>query len=218
MTENSTNSCNNNKPSQNEKNRVQAIEAPPMAPIQMENENMENISEKEKTNAENEQKMNVLLQTMNAESAQLGEFLAVENKLMIELCTSFAQILKRVKVSFSIPPQDLPLKAKAKKVTLDENGHLAVFYEKQGENSAFLSEYPPEIVMAVLYVVIPEFTRFMAVYRRRVGARVSFFEGIKKELKNVAKAIIGPSEENKKPEAEQNQDVAKELSKPEKLS
>jgi len=52
--------------------------------------------------------------------------------------------------------------------------------------------------MTVLWVVMPELTQVIALQRKKVSKRISLFEAIKKELKNVAKTIVGGSEENKR--------------------
>ncbi|MCJ7469068.1 hypothetical protein MUO74_01035, partial [Candidatus Bathyarchaeota archaeon] len=63
-------------------------------------------------------------------------------------------------------------------------------------HSAFLAEYSSEVVMTVLWVVVPELTKAISVYRKRANSRISFFEGLKKELKNIARAIVSDKTEN----------------------
>jgi len=111
--------------------------------------------------------------------------------LMTEVCTSLKQVLKKLNVSFNIPPKDIPIKKKIKKVILNEEGHLILVYEKGDVYSAFLAEYPPEIVMAVLWVLMPELAKVIMLYRKKISTRVNFFGKVKKELKSVVKAIIG---------------------------
>lgn len=64
--------------------------------------------------------------------------MAKENKLVIELCTSLVQVLKKLDVSFNIPPRDLQLRKKAKKVILTDEGHLELYYEKEESIPRFL--------------------------------------------------------------------------------
>lgn len=153
------------------------------------------IEEIEKHKAEFEQKLQELLKSISEETLQLSEFLMEEDKLIKELCNSLKQVLKRLNVSFNIPPREMPLKAKVKKVILNEECHLILIYEKGEVHSAFLAEYPPEIVMATLLVTMPELAKVIMLYRKKISARVSFFGRIKKELKNVVKAIIGGKED-----------------------
>ncbi len=125
---------------------------------------------------------------------QLNEFLTEEDKLIKELCSSLKQVLKKLNVSFNIPSKDLPIRAKVKKVILNEECHLIVIYEKGEVHSAFLAEYPRETVMAVLLSIMPELAKVIRLYRKRVSTRTSFFGRIKKELKNVLKTIVGSAE------------------------
>jgi len=140
---------------------------------------------------EDQKKLQELLHKINEESCQLSACLTEEQKLMAELCGSIAEILKRLHVSISIPPRNLPLQEKARKVFLDEEAFLKLFLEKDEERSAFLGEYAPEIVMAVLQVVVPELHIVIKSYKKKVGMRMGFFEEIKREVKAIAKAIAG---------------------------
>jgi len=164
-------------------------------PLQFsESEEVLNAEEIEKHKLELEQKLQELLRSINEETLQLSEFLMEEGKLVRELCMSMRQILKKLNVSFNIPPKDIPIKAKVKKVVLNEECHLILVYEKGEVHSAFLAEYPPEIVMATLLVIMPELAEVIMLYRKKISTRVSFFAKIKKELKNVVKAIVGSKE------------------------
>jgi hypothetical protein len=163
---------------------------------------------------ENEQKIQELMQKIDEESSRLGEFLATENKLMIDLCASLAQVLKKLNLSFSIPPRDLPLKRKTKKAVLNEEGYLKLLYEGEEEKSAFLAEYSPEIVTAVLWAVMPELTRVITLHRKKISTRISFFEAMKSKLKIVVNAVIGNNEERTAPKP----DTPNEIPKTEKQS
>jgi|YelNatPaOPRAMG01_1025707.scaffolds.fasta_scaffold08097_5 hypothetical protein len=174
---------------------VAADEAYFFHPLQFsEDEEVLDVEEIEKHKAEFEQKFQELLRSISEETLQLSEFLMEEDKLIKELCMSFRQILKKLKVSFYIPPREIPIKAKVKKVILNEECHLILVYEKGEVHSAFLAEYPPEIVMATLLVTMPELAKAIMLYRKRISTRVNFFGRIKKELKNVVKAIVRSEE------------------------
>jgi len=153
------------------------------------------MEEIEKHKIEFEQKLQELLKIISEETLQLSEFLMEEEKLIKELCSSLKQILKKLNVSFNIPSKDMPIKTKVKRVILNEECHLILVYEKGDVHSAFLADYPPEIVMATLLVIMPELAKVIMLYRKKISARVSFFGRIKKELKNVVKAIVGGIEE-----------------------
>jgi hypothetical protein len=188
-------------------------------PMQLSEESEEILDEKEieKSKVEIEQKLQELLKSINEETLQLSEFLMEENKLMNELCISLKQILKKLNVSFNIPPHDIPLRKKVKKVILNEEGHLIIVHEKGEVNSAFLAEYPPEIVMAVLWVVMPELAKVVMLYRKKISTRANFFGKVKKELKSVVKAIVG-KEASSDSGSEQTMDAVKDSLKPENQS
>lgn len=185
-------------------------------PVQLSEEGGERLDEKEieKSQAEIEQKLQELLRSINEETLQLSEFLIEENKMVNEICVALKQTLKKLNVSFNIPPRDLPLRKPVKKVILNEEGHLILVHEKGEVNSAFLAEYPPEIVMAVLWVIMPELAKVVMLYRKKISTRVNFFGKLKKELKSVAKAILG-TEAPQESESGQSMDAVKEVTKAE---
>jgi hypothetical protein len=188
-------------------------------PMQLSEESEEILDEKEieKSKTEIEQKLQELLKSIDEETLQLSEFLMEENKLMNEICISLKQILKKLNISFNIPPHDIPLRKKIKKVILNEEGHLILVHEKGEVNSAFLAEYPPEIVMAVLWDVMPELAKVVMLYRKKISTRANFFGKIKKELKGVVKAIVG-KEAASESDSEQTMDVVKDSVKPDNES
>lgn len=187
MTENAQSNENKESTQKTESPNITADEQV-FCPVQLEGKNEENAGEIE-------QKLQELLKTIDEESNQLNRFLTDENKLISEVCNSLAMVLKKLRVSFGIAPQDIPFNRKVEKTILNEEGNLVVFYEKNEKHSAPLAEYSPEIVMAVLWLVIPELARTMIVYRRKLSARATFFERVKKELNAAAKIITENSKE-----------------------
>ncbi|HVP92770.1 MAG TPA: hypothetical protein VMS94_03410 [Acidobacteriota bacterium] len=189
-------------------------------PVQLSEESGEVLDEKEieKSKAEIEQKLQELLKNINEETLQLSEFLMEENKMMEDLCMSLKQVLKKLNVSFSIPPQNIPIRTKINKVILNEEGHLILVHEKGDVNSGFLAEYPPEIVMAVLWTVMPELAKVVMLYRKKISVRVNFFGKVKKELKDVVKAIIGKEGASGSSDDGQAMDAVKESLKSENQS
>ncbi|MEM3596561.1 MAG: hypothetical protein QXJ53_00295 [Candidatus Bathyarchaeia archaeon] len=181
-------------------------------PIQISDESAEVLSEEqiEKSRVEVEQKLQELFKTISEETLQLSEFLMEEHNLVQELYNSLKQILKKLNVSFNIPPKSLPLKRQIKKAILNEECHLIIVHERGEVNSASLAEYPPEIVMAVLLAIMPELAKVVMLYRKKISTRVNFFGKVKKELKNIVKAIAGGKETEKSVEEEQTMDVVKE--------
>jgi hypothetical protein len=193
----------NKEPSQKTETQSRTIEgAEVFCPLQLSQENSEEVNrmETEGSRVETEQKLQELLKNINEESLELSKFLAGENKLINEACTSLALVLEKLGVSFNIPPQDIPFQRKVKKAILNHEGHLALTYEGDEKHSGFLGEYPPEIVMAVLWIVIPELARTNTIHRKRISIRASFFGRVKEELKTVAKAIAAIHEGKTEPE------------------
>jgi hypothetical protein len=180
-------------------------------PVQLSEGSGEVLDEKEieKSKAEIEQKLQELLKSINEETLQLSEFLMEENKMMEDLCMSLKQILKKLNVSFNLPPQNIPIGKKIKKVILNEEGHLILVHEKGDVNSGFLADYPPEIVMAVLWNVMPELAKVVMLYRKKISTRVNFFGKVKKELKDVVKAIVGKEGTSGTSDDEQAMDAVK---------
>jgi len=209
---NAKSDANAESPPKEESQNEEAEEPHFFHPVQLAEESGEVLDEKEieKAKTEIEQKLQELLKSINEETLQLSEFLIEESKLMIDLCISLKQILKKLYVSFNIPPRNVPLRKRVKKVILNEEGHLILVYEKGEVNSAFLAEYPPEIVMAVLLIVMPELAKVIMLYRKKISTRVNFFGRVKKELKSVAKAIVGGKEATSDSSREQVIDAVKE--------
>jgi uncharacterized coiled-coil protein SlyX len=150
----------------------------------------------EKTKAEIEKRFNELLTTISEETIQLSEFLVEEKKLIQELCMFLRHILKRLNMTFNISLKAVPeLQAKAKKIVLNREGHLIVMYEKDKVNSKVLEDYPPEIVLSVIWNVIPELEKSIKAYRKKISERVGIFERIRKELKNIYKVFSSSNKE-----------------------
>lgn len=171
-----------------------------------ENEQISNVEELEKHKADFEQKLQEILRSISEETLQLSEFLMEEDKLVRELCGSLKQVLKKLRVSFYIPPRELPIRGKVKKVILNDECNLILVYEKGEVHSAFLADYSPEMVLATLLVIMPELAEALMLYRKRISVRVNLFGRIRKELKNVVRAIIGGQESH---ETEGSMDAVK---------
>lgn len=174
-------------------------------PVQLSDQNQAKADEKKAPNSEDEkeEKLQEFLKIVNDESAQLSKFLTDEDKLTSDVCMALVMVLKKLHISFNIPPQDVPSRKNIKKVVLNEDGQLTITYEKDEKRTAFLAEYPPEIITAILWIVIPELAKAIAVYRQKLSTRANFFEKVKKELKTAAKAIEA-NEAKKEQNKEQN--------------
>lgn len=162
---------------------------------QLQNESSTNVEIEEKR-GEIENKFNEFLRALNEESSLLNEFLAEEKKLTDELCELLTQILRRLKISFNIPPQYVANVGEARQIKLNSEGHLIIIRDEDKVDSKLLQNYPPEIVLTVLWVIVPEFERVIKVYRKKISRRVSLLEKVKQELKNIQKAFSPEEKES----------------------
>ena len=150
----------------------------------------------EKTKVDIEKRFNELLTTLSEETIQLSEFLMEEKKLIQELCMFLRHILKRLNMTFDIPLKAVPeMQTKAKKIMLNREGHLIVMYEKDKVNSRILEDYPAEIVLSVIWNIIPELEKSIKTYRKKISERVGIFERIRKELKNINRVFSSPNKD-----------------------
>ena len=137
-----------------------------------------------------EGKFQEFLKTINEETSQLAQFLVKERELLKELCGLMGQILRNLKVSFTIPSECLAsLGEEAKHVRLDKNGHLTITKNDGKVESRPLEEHSPDVIMKVLLVVTPELERMITAYRRSVSRRVTMLEKIRHELKSMQEAF-----------------------------
>ena len=177
-----------------ERSRNEVVEGTSYShPVQLPKKNGEVLVENrmEESKIEVEQELQELLRSIGEETSQLRESLIEESRLMNELSVSIKQIMQKINVSINIPPQNVPVKKKVKRVILNKEGNLMLFSENGKVRSAFLAEYPPRVVMAVIWVVMPKLAEVVVHYRKKVSKRIGFFKKLKRELKNVAKAVIG---------------------------
>lgn len=137
-----------------------------------------------------EGKFQEFLKAINEETSQLAQFLVKEREMMKELCGLMAQILKNLKISFSIPSECLTSLGEAtKQARLDKNGHLTIIRNDGKVESRPLEEHSPDVILKVLLVVTPELERMITAYRRSVSRRVTMLEKIRHELKSMQEAF-----------------------------
>jgi len=154
------------------------------------------LEQEEKNPSEHEQKIQEFLKALREETSELSISLAEENRLIKDICLSLTQALRKLEVTVTIPAEEMPVNKNIRKLVLNQEGTLKLLDENREVQSAPLSEYPPEIVMAIIDVVIPQLARVAASHRKRVKTRLGFFEEVRKELKAIISAIAGKSEEN----------------------
>lgn len=150
---------------------------------------VEDSKELEEKYGEIENKFNEFLTAISEETLQLSEFIVEEKKLTNELCGSLTQTLRRLKISFDISPKYVTKLGEARQIKLNKEGHLIIIRERDKVDSKLLSDYPPDIILTVVWVIIPELEKALKAYRSRISKRVSLLEKIKQELKNIEKAF-----------------------------
>jgi hypothetical protein len=150
---------------------------------------VEESKELEEKRGEIENKFNEFLAAINEETLQLSEFLIEEKKLTDELCGLLTQTLRRLKISFDIAPEYVAKLGEARQIKLNREGHLIIIRERDKVDSRLLSDYPPDVILTIVWVIIPELEKAMKVYRSRISKRVNLLEKIKQELKNIEKAF-----------------------------
>ena len=171
-------------PKTEKESQKETVEEPIFHPVQLSTKSEEGADD-----IEVEQKLQELLKDISEETLQLREFLTEENRLMNELYVSIKQIMKKLIVSFDIPPRNIRVNKKIKRVILNEEGHLTFYHEKGEAHSAFLAEYPPETVITVLWTVMPKLAKVVTTYRKKIRTRSSLFKKLKTELKTCARVF-----------------------------
>jgi len=141
----------------------------------------------ERTLGEMEQKFEELLRVIREETLQLSEFLIEEKRLIHELYVLLKQTLRQLNASFHISVKMVPLSERIKHVVLNEEGHLILVDDKGGVSSKALEDYPPEVILNVLWVVLPQLSEMIVGYRKRISFRVNVFEKISREFRNLHK-------------------------------
>jgi hypothetical protein len=143
-----------------------------------------------------EAKFTELLRTMGEECLQLSEFLIEERRLTKELCDLLSEILRNLKISFKIPSEYVQSLGRARQIELNSQGHLIIVRENGRVDSKLLEDYPPNVIVSILWLVIPSLEKEIKVYRKKIGRRVNLLEKMKHELKNIKKAFSSNREES----------------------
>ncbi len=149
----------------------------------------------EKSVGEMEQKFDEMLKVVKEETLQLSEFLVEEKRLVHELCLLLKLTLRQLNASFHISPKMISVPENVNHVILNEEGHLILIDDKGGVNSKALEDYSPEIILNVLWVVLPELGEIIVAYRKRISFRVDVFEKITHEFRNLGKMFARAREE-----------------------
>jgi len=164
---------------------------------QLQSERMETADSRdtERNLSEMEQKFEELLRVIREETLQLSEFLVEEKRLIHESYVLLKLTLRQLNASFHISPKMIPLSEKIKHVVLNEEGHLILVDDKGGLSSKALEDYPPEVILNVLWVILPELSEMIVGYRKRISFRVNIFEKLGREFRNLHKIFSKRQEE-----------------------
>jgi len=125
------------------------------------------------------------LKILSEETLQLSEFLWQEEKLINELCALLKLVLKQVNLSFNLPADILPRTEKMQRVMLNDEAHLILINDQNEVRSKALEDYPPQVVFNVISFVVPELGRSLTSYRKRISVRISLFDRVNQELRNL---------------------------------
>jgi len=159
---------------------------------QPQNEVAAEVEEDKETEEKHEEikgKFNEFMKAISEETSQLVEFILEEKKLTNELCSLLTQTLKSLKISFNIAPEYMPKLVGARQIKLNKEGYLTITRDDNNVDSRPLEDYPPDTILAVMMVIIPELEKAIKAYRKNIIQRVSLLEKIKHELKNLQKAV-----------------------------
>jgi len=168
------------------------IEESSEASSQFQGEMMETTGPRdvERNIGEMEHKFEELLRVIKEETLQLSEFLIEEKRLIHELNVILKLTLRQLNASFRISARMIPFSDKVKHIVLNEEGHLILVDDKGGVSSKALEDYPPEVILNVLWVVLPELSDIIVSYRKRISFRVNIFEKISREFRNLHKIFL----------------------------
>jgi len=141
-----------------------------------------------------EESLRKVLKSIEKESMHLDRYLAKERKLTRESCELLRNVLNHLKTPFEITPAIPGLKEKPVKAVLNEEGKLVLMYGKKRVDSKPLEEYEPEVVMSVIWMVLPKLEEAIRDYGQKVRRRIGLFEKVKTELKNIFKVFYTAQE------------------------
>ena len=129
------------------------------------------------------------LRIINEETLQLTEFLLQEDKLVKELCVLLKQVLKQLNISFKIPSKVFPQAWNSQWIILNDEAHL-VFVDNENEvKSKALEDCPPQVILNVALFIIPELSKSLTSYRKKISSRIDIFDRINQELRNIRNAV-----------------------------
>ena len=68
---------------------------------------------------------------------------------------------------------------------MNDEAHLILINDQNEVRSKALEDYPPQVVFNVVSFVVPELSRSLTSYRKRISLRISLFDRVNQELRNL---------------------------------
>jgi len=130
-----------------------------------------------------------LLESIGEDARQLSEFIVEERNLIREICKHLRMIFSGLGLSVSLPPDLLSDFFDCREVVLNAQGHLILIDVEGNVESRSLEKYPPEVVLAVLWGLVPKLRETFTDRIKKVYARISLFERIHEEFRGIDRAI-----------------------------
>lgn len=137
-----------------------------------------------------DEKMQESLKILSEETLQLSEFIWQEEKLIKELCALLKHVLKQLNISFNLPLDTLPHPDRTRRIMLNDEAHLIFINDQNEVRTKALEDYPSNAIFNVILFVIPELGRSLTSYRKRISLRISLFDRVNQELKNLRNIFV----------------------------
>lgn len=130
--------------------------------------------------------MQEYLKILSEETLQLSELLWQEEKLAKEFCSLLKHVLRQLHLSFNLPANILPHREKIQHIILSEEAHLILINDKNEVTSKALEDYPPNVVSNMVSFIIPELSKSLTLYRKKISLRIELFDQVNRELRNLS--------------------------------
>jgi hypothetical protein len=125
------------------------------------------------------------LKSLSEEALQLTEFLSEDKRLSHEICSLLKDSMGRLDLTVEVPVKALPFLEKVERILLNSHCHLIIVDEDEKIESMDLEEYPSEVVLMVVWNIIPKLKILLSEYTKRVKLRVEYFDKISRDLRSL---------------------------------
>jgi len=135
-----------------------------------------------------------LFQSIHEGAQMLVDSREKDSMLSRELCASLVAYTKWLGSSLELAPESIPELYGAERISLSTEGELVVTMESN-VSSKPLEEYPSEVVMTVVLDALPQLQSAIRGQVQRLDERISLFDRITRELRDLPTALDGPGGE-----------------------